>query len=277
MEECLHQWFFLDGKLLSSCDFHDSIFDSTCAIYEVIRIVGGKPLFLEEHFNRFYESAMLANIRELPAKQPIYNAIRALIQSNNISYGNFKLFFGWQNGRQSPLIAAWLIPFSYPTEEMYSQGTKVKLLEYERYQPNAKIVRKDFKTMTELEMKQAGAYELLLHHKGKISEGSRSNVFFVLDGILHTAPDELVLKGITRKKVLEIVDEANLPIKMSAIELDQLALVQAAFLCGTSPKVLPISNIDDRYYIPSSHPYIEIISKMFDEKIKKDLESFSWE
>ncbi len=276
MEQCLHQWFFLDGKLRSSCDFHEGLFSAESAVYEVIRVIDGKPLFFEEHLERFDESAQLAGIRPFPNKQFIYNAVRLLIETNSISIGNFKLFLGRQFSSANPVIAAWLIPFFYPSDYMYKSGVSVLLLRHERSQPNAKIVRTDFKTKVEEEMRRTGAYELLLHHDGKITEGSRSNVFFIVDGVLFTAPDETVLKGITRKKVLETIHESGLPLNMSAVDVDRLDTVQAAFLCGTSPKVLPICSIDNRYQLHAAHPYIGKISRRFEQKINENLERFAW-
>lgn len=276
MEQCLHQWFFLDGELRSSCDFHEGLFSTESAIYEVVRVIDGKPLFFEEHLERLKESAQLADIHPIPVKQFIYNAVRLLIETNNISIGNFKLFLGRLFGSANPVIAAWLIPFFYPSDSMYKSGVNVLLFRHERSQPNAKIVRKDFKTKVEEETKRTGAYELLLHHDGKITEGSRSNVFFVVDGVLFTAPDEAVLKGITRKKVLETIRETGLPLNMSALDVNRLDTVQAAFLCGTSPKVLPICSIDNRYHLHPAHPYIGKISRRFEEKINENLERFTW-
>lgn len=276
MEQCLHQWFFLNGELRGSCDFHEGLFNTESAIYEVIRVIDGKPLFFEEHLERFNESAKLADLRPFPDKQFIFNAVRLLIETNNISIGNFKLFLGRQNGSAEPIIAAWLIPFFYPSDSMYKSGVSVMLFRHERNQPNAKIVRKSFRTKVEEEMKRTGAYELLLHHDGKITEGSRSNVFFIVDGVLFTAPDETVLKGITRIKVLETIHETGLPLNMSALDVDLLDTVQAAFLCGTSPKVLPICSIDNRYQLHAAHPYIGQISRRFEQKIIENLARFAW-
>ena len=44
----------------------------------------------------------------------------------------------------------------------------------------------------------------------EITEGSRSNIFFLKDETLVTAPDNAVLNGITRKHILEICRENSI-------------------------------------------------------------------
>jgi branched-chain amino acid aminotransferase len=206
----------------------------------------------------------------------ICRAIQLLIEANKVSTGNFKVLIGRQPDRLSTIFLAWLIPYAYPEEKCYRTGVKVSLFEYQRMQPNAKIVRNDFKTKAETQLIETGAYELLLHDGNCVSEGSRSNVFFILDNTLRTAPDNMVLLGITRQKILEIIKDNGLPLIHQAITLKELNSVQAAFLCGTSPKVLPINRIDNKYFFDPEHAISKMISKQYEQMIKKDIDAFSW-
>lgn len=276
MEQCLHQWFVYNNELRSTCDFHDGLFRHRSAVYEVIRIIDGKPLFFEDHLERLSESQRIAQMSNGPSPAFIKKAVRLLIERNEVSIGNFKLYLGKLPDSPTPDFMAWLMPYFYPSATMYRQGIKVSLLEFERHNPNAKIVRDAFKTEAEALMKQSGAYELLLHHDGFITEGSRSNVFFVKDGRLITAPDEMILKGITRQKLLKIIENKKLPVLFRALKVDELGHAEAAFLCGTSPKVLPISNVDDKFYLEAEHSLTLKIAQAYDDLISEYLEHFSW-
>jgi branched-chain amino acid aminotransferase len=98
-------------------------------------------------------------------------------------------------------------------------------------------------------IKEKSVFEVLLADRhGNITEGSRSNVFFIKDGELYTPPAAQILKGVTRLKVLEVAEKMGLKIHEEAISAEQALESDAAFISGTSPGVLPISSIEDRSF-----------------------------
>ncbi|HMM10853.1 MAG TPA: aminotransferase class IV [Bacteroidales bacterium] len=276
MEQCLLNWFVHSGELRRSSDFHQELFLSDVAVYEVLRIVDGKPLFFDDHLKRLIHSMKLAGLGAVSDTKFLCEAVRLLIEANQADTGNIKMHIGRRHPNASPVLTTWLIPYAYPTADMYAKGVKVSLFRYERPQPNAKIVNNKLKQSYAEQMEKDGAYELLLHHNGFITEGSRSNVFFIVDGVLHTAPDEMVLKGITRHKILEIIAKEHIPIVFEPLEIKMLNKVQGAFICGTSPKVLPVSSIDDTFHFSPHNDLINIIIMHYDRCIQHDIASFSW-
>ena len=91
-----------------------------------------------------------------------------------------------------------------------------------------------------------GSYEaLLVNDNDLITEGSRTNIFFLRDDTLFTAPDNIVLNGITRKHILEICKENNINVKLTAVNINDIKEYDAVFMTGTSPIVLPFCNIGD--------------------------------
>jgi len=89
---------------------------------------------------------------------------------------------------------------------------------------------------------------LLIDSAGNITEGSRSNVFFVNNDKLYSAPGNKILQGITRIKILEICNIAGVRVVETEIPANGVNQYEAAFLTGTSPKVLPISTIEKVVY-----------------------------
>ena len=89
---------------------------------------------------------------------------------------------------------------------------------------------------------------LLVNRDGVITEGSRSNVFFVKNGEIYTSPTDAVLPGVTRTVIIRILEDAGIPLHYCAITQDMLTGFDAAFISGTSPKVLPVANIGDIAY-----------------------------
>ena len=78
-----------------------------------------------------------------------------------------------------------------------------------------------------------------------ITEGSRSNVFFVKDDVFYTAPAFQILVGITRQKVVDCLNGLNYPLIEQAVKASEMNQFDAVFLTGTSPKVLPVKSIGD--------------------------------
>jgi branched-chain amino acid aminotransferase len=83
---------------------------------------------------------------------------------------------------------------------------------------------------------------------GEITEGSRSNLFFIKGNSVYTSPSKDVLMGITRQRIISICRKNGIGVNETAILADQVEFFDAAFISGTSPKVLPISTIDDYKY-----------------------------
>jgi branched-subunit amino acid aminotransferase/4-amino-4-deoxychorismate lyase len=95
------------------------------------------------------------------------------------------------------------------------------------------------------QLKKAGAFEILYHWKGEISECSRCNIFFITpEGTLAT-PAKGMLKGITRKQVLALAAEHNLIVEERPVHLEEVPWMAGAFLTATTKGVLPVVKIDD--------------------------------
>jgi branched-chain amino acid aminotransferase len=151
---------------------------------------------------------------------------------------------------------------------MVENGVVCGLLHTERNDPNAKVVQAGLRETADRMISEKRYYEVLLvNKKGEITEGSRSNVFFLKDGIFITSPSEDVLPGITRQKALEIISKTGMKVIMKSISIDELTDVDGAFLTGTSPKVLPIRKIGD-YTLCVKFPEINQMVMAYDGLIE---------
>jgi branched-chain amino acid aminotransferase len=87
----------------------------------------------------------------------------------------------------------------------------------------------------------------LADQKGLLTEGSRSNLFFIRDNQVISAPDERILLGITRKYVMQAITEAGAEMLTGLISKNEINddNIDAAFLSGSPIDLLPISSIED--------------------------------
>ena len=216
------------------------------SIYEVIRVINGVPLFLENHMERLQLSATSLESKLQRIMPNIIFDIEKLIELNNYPEKNIKLLV-FNLEKEAPDYIMCFIKSTYPSKEQYLQGIHSILFHAERNNPNAKIINNQLRETINLALKENNAYEaLLVNNKGEITEGSRSNLFFVVQSKVYTSSPEDVLIGITRKYIIEACSNLNLEVVEQPIPFSMLDYAEGAFITGTSPKLLPIASIEER-------------------------------
>ncbi|MNN25477.1 Branched-chain-amino-acid aminotransferase [compost metagenome] len=138
----------------------------------------------------------------------------------------------------------------------------------ERTNPNAKIVNDSFRDLVNKEIKENNAYEaILVDRNGDITEGSRSNIFMVKNNTIITSPLEAVLPGVTRGEIIELCLENNIDFKEEKVNYKDLDRLDGLFITGTSPKILPITSVNDRIFNSNVNEIIKVLIKTYDDKI----------
>jgi branched-chain amino acid aminotransferase len=192
-------------------------------IYEVIRIIKGVPLFIEDHIDRLYQSARLANIDFLPGPIIINDNLIEFIKKQNLLYGNIKISFYFESASGEPMQSTETIPHLYPSDEQYKSGINVSSMQAERTLPNAKIQHTDIRERANKIIADTGIWDVILLDKhGFITEGSKTNIFFIKEGTVVTTPPEKVLQGTTRKKIIKLCIENNIPISEEPVHYTNL-------------------------------------------------------
>lgn len=231
------------------------------SVYEVIRVINKKAVFLREHYLRFAESCRIVGQINFPEFEILQNQIDKLIILNNTQIGNIRIDYF------ADRLSLRFIPHSYPDAEMYKNGVEVMTFCAERTNPNAKVVQAMLREQTAEFIRKNQIYEaLLVNHNGEITEGSKSNVFFIRKGELYSAPLNSILHGITLLKVIEIANNQNIPIHFYPILKSELADFEAVFISGTSPKILPICTVDSVSFNPNE-PLLRQIMATYDKMI----------
>ncbi|MBW6536794.1 MAG: aminotransferase class IV [Mariniphaga sp.] len=254
----LHRYFIFNGELRPNALF--KAFENSGGIYEVLRIENGVPLFMEDHLERFYHSASLAGKTIRFNSDQINRFILELLRENKVLSGNILL-----SCKEN--LKAFFIQHKYPELQWYQTGVRCGILKGERENPNAKVFQTPVRQQTDKLMEKQNLYEVLLvDHLNRITEGSRSNVFFVKNDSLITPPGNEVLLGITRRKTILLAEKAGIPFFEQDILLDELPHYQAVFITGTSPKILPVSQIGEWKFDPQNQ-LVQLLRKKYDELI----------
>ncbi len=232
-------------------------------IYEVLRIIDYKPLFLEKHINRMRNSFQLINMNIPFNEKILLDKIAELIKEEGKSQGNIKITYSLNNEE----LKVFFIPHSYPTKEMYEDGVKTILYFGERENPNAKIINDDFRSKVNKKIEESNAYEaILVDRNGFITEGSRSNIFAVIKGRIVTSPVKAVLPGVTRDVIIELIKENNMDFEERPISYKEISQTEGMFISGTSPQILPINCVND-IKIQEKNKIIINLMKKYEERV----------
>jgi branched-chain amino acid aminotransferase len=244
MNECYGKKFILNGELLPAEMFDNSLVYEGDSIYEVIRMVKGSPVFFHDHMDRLSASVKFQEKEMLTGVPELRTGIIKLTRSFRKNETNLKIVFNYNNSSKNYLV--YFIEPIYPSDEQYKNGVKGIIFHAERKNPESKVINHKLRSAIYHRLILEGAYEaLLVNEKNMITEGSRSNIFFLKGDTLVTAPDELILNGITRKHILEICLQNEIKVELRCVNVNDISGYDSVFMTGTSPMVLPFCCIGD--------------------------------
>ena len=270
MNECYGKKFILNGNLQPSEMFDNSLVYEGDSVYEVLRMIKGAPIFFPDHMQRLAMSAKLQKKEVLADIPTLRKDIISLTRSDKKRETNLKIVFNYNNGATNYLL--YFIEPIYPSEAQYQKGVKGILFFAERKDPESKVINHKLRSSIYHKLIVESGYEaILVNENNLITEGSRSNIFFLKGETLVTAPDNVILNGITRKQILEICAENKIKVEFACVNVDELKQYEAVFMTGTSPMVLPFCCIDNNFFNVKV-PMIETLRKLY---LRRAEETFS--
>lgn len=239
----IDKYYLIDGKAVAIKGNETTDFE--LSVYEVFKVVSGIPLFFEDHIERLLNSLKISNIDHSGVDESnLFKHVLECCRVNNKFFGNIELRVAkTKQGNCTCLIG--FIAHNYPNPTVYLEGVETAIMGAERINPNAKVKHTETRKRANKFINEHNIFEVLLKNQdGEITEGSRSNVFFINGTEVYTAPLNMVLPGISRKYVLKVLDTLNIKVIEKAINSNMLSQIDGAFLCGTSIGVLPIKKIE---------------------------------
>jgi branched-chain amino acid aminotransferase len=270
-QEAALDYFIMNHQLRSTQDM--SIFDRITqqSVYEVVKIVAGQPVFFEEHMQRMRRSAALQKISIPKSDEEVLAEICLLLEKNRCDDINVKLI-RTRIGDEDYFLTYFIEPESLSREE-YDRGIHTILFQGERRNPHLKTVGSSFRDRVKAARAQTGAYEaLLVDDQGNITEGSRSNIFFIKNGLLLTPPAQTVLLGVTRKHVMNLCKSMKLQVLEELLHRRDISEISGAFITGTTVDIAPIRSIDDCTIPSMENPQIKSIMRLYSDEVKAYIE-----
>ncbi|MAY02504.1 MAG: aminodeoxychorismate lyase [Gammaproteobacteria bacterium] len=223
-------------------------------VFETVRLVGSRPVFLSEHLQRLRKGCEKLGLNCDFAK--LENEISSL-QARFTDYAILKILIsrgaGGRGYRPASEMSATRILTLHPLPELpqlqAGEGVRVFVCEYRLSQQaelaGIKHLNRLDQVMASREWPEPGMFEgLMRDQQGYIIEGTRSNLFYAQDGSLYTpALKNCGVAGIFRDLLLQS-GEFDISV-IENVSLQALLQADELFLCNSVTGVWPVSSLEN--------------------------------
>jgi branched-chain amino acid aminotransferase len=246
----------------------DLAFQRGYGIFDYFLEIEGKIPNFKDYLDRFYHSAAGLGLEVPLEREMLVEKILFLLDENKFRNSGIKLILsgGFSGDFYTPDVPN-LVILNIPAKrntELLENGIKLITHSYVRYLPEIKTLNYLPAILLREEMQKQGALDVLYHQRGLISETSRGNIFSYKDGKIYT-PEKNILKGITRKYVLEIAKN-HAEVIEGRLSLKDLAGSREVFVTGTSKPVAPVIKIgNDIIADGKPGPFTLKLNKLYEE------------
>jgi len=216
-------------------------------IFDFFKTLNGKPLFLEDHLERFYNSASKMHLPITYSPAQLQDLLYTLIGKNNIPDSGIRVTLtGGYATDGYTLASPNLIITQQPlTVNLAMDPVGISLVTYPYQRQLAEIKTLDYLMAIWLQplIKEQHADDVLYHADGYVKECPRANFFLInQDNEIITAQNG-ILKGVTRKNVMKL-GHSGYKIEERDFSLEDLRNAREAFITSTTKHILPVVKID---------------------------------
>jgi D-alanine transaminase len=229
-------------------------------VYEVLRAINGRLFATTFHNDRLERSldGIRITLTGEDSPQRFVEIGKQLLRDNRLTDGEATLYIQVTRGATTrghnfpppeitPTVYISAARFT-PYAELARTGTAAIT------HPDLRWGRCDLKTLNLLPnilasqtAKEKGAFEAMLIRDGIVTEGTRSNLFGVVDGALRTHPsDNHILPGITRSVLRNLAKDLSISIDDTPISVAEIPRLTELFLTGTTTDVMPVVKLDEK-------------------------------
>jgi branched-chain amino acid aminotransferase len=278
---------YVNGELLHKNDAKISVFDSGFmmgdGVWEGIRLVNKKWLFIDEHLERLFEGAKAIDLEIGLAIEDIKIALENTRSVNNMT----------DNAHARLMVTRGIKskPFQRPSYSM-NGPTVVIIMEHSddsiknnpislatvpqvrgtpmMQDPKLNSHSKLNCILACIQAEKAGADEaLMLDPLGFVNTTNSCNFFIVKKGEVWTSTGDYCMNGITRKKVISICKDNKIPIFKKNFSLVDVYSADESFVTGTLGSITSVSEIDGRKIEDKSkHKITEKLQSLYLQLIK---------
>jgi branched-chain amino acid aminotransferase len=256
---------YLNGRLVDRHEAKVSVWDHGFlygdGVFEGIRVYGGRVFKLDEHLRRLEHSAKGIRLDIGKTTAELREAVLHTLAANGLADAYIRLVVSRGVGDlgldprkcAEPTVVIIASHIELYPQSLYETGLPLVTSSIRRAPPD--VLDPSLKTLnylTSILAKTAGFESgapevLMLNHEGYVAECTGDNIFLVHDGVLLTpAPWVGILNGITRRSVLELAAQNDIPFQEGVFTLQDVYGADECFLTGTAAEVIPVVRVDGR-------------------------------
>ena len=238
----------------------DSAVQGGDAVWEGLRLYGGRIFKLAEHLARLRRSAHALAFAEIPSDEEITAAIRATLAANamtddvhiRLTLTRGEKITSGMDPRLNQAGPTLIVLAEFKSPVYDAGGITLVTSSVRRHRADSldpKIHHNNLLTsiVAKIEANVAGADDaLLLDDAGFVAETNATHVFHALAGVVRTATTRACPEGVTRATVLELCAAAGVPTEVADFSLTDVYNADEVFVTGTMGGLTPVLVVDGR-------------------------------
>ncbi len=246
---------WINGKLIPKNQAGVSVDDSAYlyghGVFETLRAMRGKILFLPDHLKRLDRNARLLSLKLPVTHKQLTQALHQTLHKNHLQEARIRLTLSQLPSGQ-PQLTLITEPFIPYPRSCYQRGGKLILIRSTRSDSTALAGIKSTNYLTKVfarqEIAKRHAVEgIFLNAQDEITEGASSNIFMVKRGILYTPPINAgLLPGVRRKVVMQLAKKIQLKVNERSLRPKDLSGADEIFVTSTLKDILPIRSLEGK-------------------------------
>lgn len=251
------------------CFFGDGVYDATYSR-------NYKIFTLDEHIDRFYNSASLLGMNITETKEELKAILNEMVSKMDTGEN----FVYWQVTRGTairnhvfPENAKTNLWITISHKDIVDTYKKVKLITMEDtrfFHCNIKTLNLIPSVIASEKAKQADCDETIFHRGERVTECAHSNVHIIKDGVFRTAPtDNLILPGIARAHLIKACKKLSIPVSEEPYTLTELMNADEIIISSAGSLCLAAEEIDGKR-VGGKAP--EILKRLQDEVLREFME-----
>jgi len=238
----------------------DSVVQGGDAVWEGLRLYGGRIFRLDKHLARLRRSAQALAFDQIPADDEIIAEIRRTLAANQMTDNvhirltltrGIKITSGMDPRLNQSGPTLIVLP-EHKAPVYDAGGITLITSSVRRTAPDSldpKIHHNNLLTsiLAKVEANVAGADDaVMLDQRGFVAETNATHIFLVTAGVLGTPTTAACPEGITRQTVLDLAAGAGLSCAVGDYSLTQLYTADEMFVTGTMGGLTPVLALDGR-------------------------------
>ncbi|MFI5305336.1 MAG: branched-chain-amino-acid transaminase [Nitrospiria bacterium] len=257
---------YLNGQFVTKEEAKISIFDHGYlfgdGIFETLRSYEGSIFKLNEHLERFFDSARYMSMTVPYSKIELQNLSYDLLKKSGLNDAYLRITLSRGIGERgidpdqckSPTLSIIAKDLPLYPQEYYSQGipsmiVSIRKISDDSMSNRVKSCNYQNNILAKIELNRHKMIEgFLLNTQGFISEGTVSNVFIIKKGIILT-PSMVsgCLEGITRNTVIDVAGkELGKNVQETQISRYDFYTADECFITNTLMELMPVISVDGR-------------------------------